>query len=158
MKESLENNEKELRVLAKKVNDYLNPFVEEAFDIETRLNYMNENFKQYGEGIQEVEDRVENLGVEDEVSERLAEKTQKNFGEMYKAIEDIKPTETLNEYAIADYIKNIIDPIKILERNIKNIYKLDGVDSWVNFVQYLNYALKDFPSTWRELRKKSELN
>ena len=148
----------QLRKVAKEVNDYLEPILDEAFNLKARIEYENNNLDEWMRGMQEVNDREKNLGVTDDVSEENFFSTLNEFGETQEIIDEIRPPEhPLDMNRIASMVSRIreLDKTGELENNIKKIYGEDE-DSWLGFVDLLNEILRIVPRSWDRLRKKSE--
>lgn len=158
-KNSQENIEN-IRKIAKKVNDYLDPIVKKIFDIKSRLNYIETNIIDFSEAKSKLEDRAdksEKLGLPDETLEKDWKEVRDEYEKTNKIIKETRPEKNLD---IKDVVKNIkqIDVNGELEKNINEIYGERDIKSWEEFIEGLNIALKISPSHWENLRRRSETN
>jgi hypothetical protein len=158
-KNSQENIEN-LRKIAKKVNDYLDPIVKKIFDIKSRLNYIETNIIDFSEAKSKLEDRAdksEKLGLPDETIEKDWKEVWDEYEKTNQIIKETRPEKNLD---IKDVVKNIkqIDVNGELEKNINEIYGERDIKSWEEFIEGLNIALKISPSHWENLRRRSETN
>lgn len=158
-KNSQENIEN-IRKIAKKVNDYLDPIVKKIFDIKSRLNYIETNIIDFSEAKSKLEDRAdksEKLGLPDETLEKDWKEVWDEYKKTNKIIKETRPEKNLD---IKDVVKNIkqIDVNGELEKNINEIYGERDIKSWEEFIEGLNIALKISPSHWENLRRRSETN
>ena len=153
-----QENMEQLRKVAKEVNDYLEPILDEAFNLKLRTEYTDNNLNEWMRGMREVNDREKNLGVTDDVSEEKFFSTLNEFGETAEIIDGLKPLEhplDMNQMAsMASHIREL-DKTGALSKNIKNIYGEDE-DTWIGFIDTLNDILRNLPRYWDYLRKRSE--
>ena len=125
-----QENMEQLRKVAKEVNDYLEPILDEAFNLKLRTEYTDNNLNEWMRGMREVNDREKNLGVTDDVSEEKFFSTLNEFGETQEIIDGLKPPQNpLDMSRRASIISRIreIDKTGELEKNIKKIYGEDKI-------------------------------
>lgn len=143
-----------LKGLIAEVNNLLDPIIKKYSILKLVKEYYKANLGSVIEGMVELNDRVENLGVVDEVTENNFRQIQKESTNTTKIIEETAPKGELNVLDMAKKLRDK-DPQGLLEKNIFKVYGVQ-VNSWEIFIQWLNLALKQDPFIWDSLRKSSE--
>ncbi len=145
-----------LQTTVRAINEYLDLLLESTFDLKARKKYMISNAQDFLSKKEEINDRIENLGVVDTESDEKIEAASKNYLESDKIIhEDTVPeTEFDLESAIA-HLKEL-DTTGEVEENLRALYRGAGARNWKEFIYHLNTVLKDEPDYWDSYKRKSE--
>lgn len=154
------NNDKEQNPLLKEnieaVNNYLDSVLEETFDLKARKKYMISNAEDFLSKKEEVNDRVENLGVIDSESEEKLDNASLDYIETDKIVhEDAVPENELDIQGVVAQLKEL-DTTGEIEENLNNIYRGAGARSWEELVVHLNTVLKDEPDYWDSYKRKAQ--
>jgi hypothetical protein len=155
-----ENKGESLKEIAKKVNDFLEPILEETFDLKSRKEYILANEMDFEIKKEKISDRAENLGfVKDStIDSKMAKdilEADSEYKKINKLIKETKP-EKIISIDLAEEIKKY-DPDGKLEKEISKVYGFEeGIKKWRIFLALLNAALPEDPFFWDQLKENSE--
>jgi hypothetical protein len=156
-KNSQENKEEPLKEIAKKVNTFLEPILEEKFDLKARKEYISANIEDYQNRMLQIKEKAENLGFTDinpEMAKEILE-ADTEYKKIKKIIDETKP-ENILPLDIIEEIKKL-DKDGRLEKELIKVYGFKHkVDNWRYFIIYINAILPNDPFYWDQLREKSE--
>lgn len=158
-----EGKEEPLSEIAKRVNAFLDPILEEKFDLKARKEYIQNNRNEFWERAQDITYKADNLGLTGENiadSEEMAQEIGKAYSEFDKTkklIYETKPDKSIS-LNLGDEIKGKYDKDGRLEKELSKVYGLkEGMESWRVFMALLNATLPENPFYWDELKAESEI-
>ncbi len=151
---SIENNSENSleKKYAKAIFEYLDPLVKGIFDLEARKEYYDANLETASKKAQEINDRVDNLGITDDIAEEKWKDLQKDFNETLHIIQnEASPEKELDVYSTASFIR--ARGGGVIESKIEEYFGIPA-DSWESFVMSLNMYLQGNPFSWDEIRER----
>lgn len=148
-----------IRERAKQVNDIIDPVLRSRLaELGQRKEYESGVDDERRVALQNYTDRVDNLGVSDEVGEEKMRDSVKEYYDSRQLVDETHVSEDdfiEKMYPLVRKIKEI-DVNGELEKFLPTLSANDSIRSWLDFLFYMNLASASNIDAWEKFRKKSE--